>query len=74
VDVAAGGSQRQRDRSAQAQTATGVCPRLMPSRSVLRSRATYTPAQFRGLVYDPTVHAPICFTAPAVRTVLPYTS
>jgi len=36
------------------------------------SAPTYTPAQFRGLVYDPTVHAPICFTAPAVRTVLPY--
>lgn len=33
---------------------------------------TYTPAQFRNLVYDPTVHAPICFTAPAVRTALPY--
>jgi hypothetical protein len=33
---------------------------------------TYTPAAFRALVYDPTVHAPICFTAPAVRTVLPY--
>jgi len=36
------------------------------------SAPTYTPAQFRGLVYDPTVHAPICFTAPAARTVLPY--
>jgi hypothetical protein len=33
---------------------------------------TYTPAQFRNLVYDPTVHAPICFTAPAVRTAMPY--
>lgn len=33
---------------------------------------TYTPAQFRDLVYDPTVRAPICFTAPAVRTVMPY--
>jgi hypothetical protein len=33
---------------------------------------TYTPAQFRDLVYDPTVHAPICFTAPAVRTAMPY--
>src|SRR5438876_5788294 len=36
------------------------------------SAPTYTPAQFRNLVYDPTVHAPICFTAPAARTVLPY--
>src|SRR5260370_8173882 len=36
------------------------------------SAPTYTPAQFRGLVYDPTVHAPICFTPPAARTVLPY--
>jgi hypothetical protein len=33
---------------------------------------TYTPAQFRELVYDPTVHAPICFTAPAVKTAMPY--
>lgn len=33
---------------------------------------TYTPAQFRDLVYDPTVHAPICFTAPAVKTAMPY--
>ena len=33
---------------------------------------TYTPAQFRDLVYDPTVHAPICFTPPAVRTAMPY--
>jgi len=33
---------------------------------------TYTPAQFRDLVYDPTVHAPICFTPPAVKTALPY--
>ena len=36
------------------------------------SAPTYTPAQFRNLVYDPTVHAPICFTAPAARTVMPY--
>src|SRR6266567_321627 len=33
---------------------------------------TYTPAQFRNLVYDPTVRAPICFTEPAARTVMPY--
>jgi hypothetical protein len=33
---------------------------------------TYTPAQFRGLVYDPSVRAPICFTAPAARTAMPY--
>ena len=36
------------------------------------SAPTYTPAQFRDLVYDPTVHAPICFTAPAARIVMPY--
>ncbi len=36
------------------------------------SAPTYTPAQFRGLVYDPTVRAPICFMAPAARVVLPY--
>ena len=36
------------------------------------SAPTYTPAQFRDLVYDPTIHAPICFTAPAARTALPY--
>jgi hypothetical protein len=36
------------------------------------SAPTYTPAQFRELVYDPTVHAPICFTAPAARVALPY--
>jgi len=36
------------------------------------SAPTYTPAQFRNLVYDPTVHAPICFTAPAARTAMPY--
>ena len=36
------------------------------------SAPTYTPAQFRNLVYDATVRAPICFTAPAARMVLPY--
>jgi hypothetical protein len=36
------------------------------------SAPTYTPAQFRDLVYDPTVHAPICFTAPAARAAMPY--
>jgi hypothetical protein len=36
------------------------------------SAPTYTPAQFRNLVYDPTVRAPICFTAPAARSVMPY--
>jgi hypothetical protein len=36
------------------------------------SAPTYTPAQFRELVYDPTIHAPICFTAPAARNVMPY--
>jgi hypothetical protein len=36
------------------------------------SAPTYTPAQFRDLVYDPTVHAPICFDPNAARTVLPY--
>lgn len=36
------------------------------------SAPTYTPAQFRDLVYDPAVRAPICFTSPAVRTALPY--
>src|SRR5216684_3764681 len=36
------------------------------------SAPTYTPAQFRGLVYDPTVRAPICFTQPAARMVMPY--
>jgi hypothetical protein len=36
------------------------------------SAPTYTPAQFRDIVYDPTIHAPICFTPPAARMVLPY--
>ena len=36
------------------------------------SAPTYSPAQFRNLVYDATVRAPICFTAPAARTALPY--
>jgi len=36
------------------------------------SAPTYTPTPFRDLVYDPTVHAPICFTAPAARTAMPY--
>jgi hypothetical protein len=41
---------------------------------VLRGFAapTYTPAPYRDLVYDPTVRAPLCFTADAARTVLPY--
>jgi hypothetical protein len=30
------------------------------------------PAQFREIVYDPTIRAPICFTAPAARMVMPY--
>jgi hypothetical protein len=36
------------------------------------SAPTYTPAAFRAIVYDPAIHAPICFAAPAARTVLPY--
>lgn len=33
---------------------------------------TYTPAQFRNLVYDVKVRAPICFDPLASRTVMPY--
>jgi hypothetical protein len=33
---------------------------------------TYTPTQFRNLVYDATVRAPICFDPPASRSVMPY--
>jgi hypothetical protein len=36
------------------------------------SAPTYTPAKVRVIVYDPTIRAPICFTAPAARTVMPY--
>jgi hypothetical protein len=36
------------------------------------SAPTFTPKPFRDLVYDPTIHAPICFTAPAARTAMPY--
>ena len=41
---------------------------------VMRSWAapTYTPAQFRDLVYNATVRAPICFDALASRAVMPY--
>src|SRR5262245_48261911 len=34
------------------------------------SAPTYTPVQFRNLVYDASVRAPICFTPPAVRATL----
>ena len=33
---------------------------------------TYTPAQFRDLVYEAKLRAPICFNPEASRTVLPY--
>lgn len=33
---------------------------------------SFTPAQFRNLVYDPTVLAPICFNPAASRTAMPY--
>lgn len=36
------------------------------------SAPTYTPVEFRELVYDPAVRAPICFNPEASRTVLPY--
>jgi hypothetical protein len=36
------------------------------------SAPTFTPAQFRDLVYDPTVRAPICFNPRAAENVLPY--
>ena len=36
------------------------------------SAPTYTPAPLRDIVYDATIRAPICFAAPAARTVLPY--
>jgi hypothetical protein len=41
---------------------------------VLRGFAapTYTPAMLRDVVYDPTIPAPICFTPPAARIVVPY--
>jgi hypothetical protein len=36
------------------------------------SAPTYTPAPFRDLVYDPSIRAPICFTAPAAKVAMPY--
>ena len=36
------------------------------------SAPTYTPAQFRDIVYDSSILAPICFSEPAVRMVLPF--
>lgn len=36
------------------------------------SAPTFTPAQFRGLVYDAKVRGPICYNPIAARTVLPY--
>jgi hypothetical protein len=41
---------------------------------VLRGFAapTYTPAQIRDIVYDPSVHAPICFNELATKMVIPY--
>ena len=36
------------------------------------SAPTYTPEQFRDLVYDATVRAPICFDPGAAKTVMPY--
>lgn len=41
---------------------------------VLRGFAapTYTPAQFRNLVYDSSVRAPICFDPKAAKEVMPY--
>lgn len=36
------------------------------------SAPTFSPVQFRDLVYDSTVRAPICFNPQAVREVLPY--
>ena len=36
------------------------------------SAPTYTPAQFRNLVYDTKTTAPICFNPGAVRMVMPY--
>ena len=36
------------------------------------SAPTYTPTQFRDLVYDSSVRAPICFNPEAARMVMPY--
>jgi len=36
------------------------------------SAPTYTPAPLRDIVYDATIRAPICFTAPSAKVVLPY--
>lgn len=36
------------------------------------SAPTYTPAQFRDLVYDPSVRSPICFDPKAAKQVMPY--
>lgn len=36
------------------------------------SAPTYTPAQFRDLVYEPSVRSPICFDPKAAKEVMPY--
>src|SRR5215472_13205521 len=36
------------------------------------SAPTFTPAEFRALVYDAKVRGPICYNPAAARTVLPY--
>jgi len=36
------------------------------------SAPTYTPSQFLKLIYDATIWAPICFTAPAAQSVMRY--
>jgi hypothetical protein len=36
------------------------------------SAPTYTPAQFRDLVYDAMLRAPICFDPKAAKEVMPY--
>ena len=36
------------------------------------SAPTYTPAQFRDIVHDSAIRAPICFTPPAARSAMPY--
>jgi hypothetical protein len=55
-------------------TGHGVNSLQLPSRRLYHgwSAPTYTPAQFRDLVYDAKVRAPICFNPEASRTVLPY--
>jgi hypothetical protein len=59
-------------RDAEIALAKTAAPASISSRATIKVLTKSGYAQFRSLVHDPAVRAPICFAPPAVRSAMPY--